>query len=728
VNAADPLVGLARAFADLLPTAPAAVPPPPPLTGEVVADLASAWAWWEETSATLEGRVVVLVDQAEQIEAIARRAARAEAERSGNETAEDYALGAGWWRLSALLALLADRADPERIDPALIERARAHRAEHPTSVVLGLHRESALERWPLDAKRPLAPMRIEPLHTGPALEAVIRRRLGDYGLVPEEGLLDQMLEEAVGLANVALEAPRPDGRAADDTPKQASVLPQLIVALGTLIEAWTETRAERGRWGRADRVLELHAFGEAARIEGAIDRLGERTWSVWTEALVEDLGVDPAGYFGARTVEQERQRRFGALMQRLVDAATAERQDLGYLRREGREAIRYAPLIEALRRHRFLTTTDESYFLLPHRSILDHWKRAKSWLAETAPRFALKAKLRRQYEAREDYPEPPRWTVDEHERLAVLASDWIGSGEGEDGALLTWLREQLVVQIDPEAIDVQSPSPLGRLPFDALAVGEPAWADQLITRVLVDDVDERIRVQLLIMCAQQGETARLVSLLGTDLQEAHARANAVHEPSGTFALLMAAENGHTEIVKALLDAGAEVNRSHHEGGFPLLIASQDGHAEIVKALIAAGADVNQIDPASGAFALLVAAEGGHTETVTALLAAGADVEAVNETNGSFALLMAAQDGYTDVVEALLAAGADVERTSKTNGNFALLMAAQGGHTETVKALLAAGADIVSVIPLSDGIGATLLDGQSTARADMTCSVCRLAQK
>ena len=35
---------------------------------------------------------------------------------------------------------------------------------------------------------------------------------------------------------------------------------------------------------------------------------------------------------------------------------------------------------------------------------------------------------------------------------------------------------------------------------------------------------------------------------------------------------------------------------------------------------------------------------------------------------------------------------------------------------------------VSVIPLSDGIGATLLDGQSTARADMTCSVCRLAQK
>jgi len=35
---------------------------------------------------------------------------------------------------------------------------------------------------------------------------------------------------------------------------------------------------------------------------------------------------------------------------------------------------------------------------------------------------------------------------------------------------------------------------------------------------------------------------------------------------------------------------------------------------------------------------------------------------------------------------------------------------------------------LSVIPLSDGIGATLLDGQSTARADMTCSVCRLAQK
>ena len=47
---------------------------------------------------------------------------------------------------------------------------------------------------------------------------------------------------------------------------------------------------------------------------------------------------------------------------------------------------------------------------------------------------------------------------------------------------------------------------------------------------------------------------------------------------------------------------------------------------------------------------------------------------------------------------------------------------------TEQALRALRAFELSVIPLSDGIGATLLDGQSTARADMTCSVCRMAQK
>ena len=57
--------------------------------------------------------------------------------------------------------------------------------------------------------------------------------------------------------------------------------------------------------------------------------------------------------------------------------------------------------------------------------------------------------------------------------------------------------------------------------------------------------------------------------------------------------MTASLKGHTEIVKALLDKGADVNAKSKDGVTALMWASQDGHTEIVKALlIDKGADVN----------------------------------------------------------------------------------------------------------------------------------------
>ena len=57
-------------------------------------------------------------------------------------------------------------------------------------------------------------------------------------------------------------------------------------------------------------------------------------------------------------------------------------------------------------------------------------------------------------------------------------------------------------------------------------------------------------------------------------------------------LIDAAWNGQTEDVKALIEAGADVNAKRKDGETVLMSAAWKGHTETVKALIEAGADLN----------------------------------------------------------------------------------------------------------------------------------------
>ena len=64
--------------------------------------------------------------------------------------------------------------------------------------------------------------------------------------------------------------------------------------------------------------------------------------------------------------------------------------------------------------------------------------------------------------------------------------------------------------------------------------------------------------------------------------------NFVHLDNGATALFVASQEGHVEIVKALLaKENVEVDYADiHEGGTALIIASQSWHVEIVQALLA----------------------------------------------------------------------------------------------------------------------------------------------
>ena len=59
--------------------------------------------------------------------------------------------------------------------------------------------------------------------------------------------------------------------------------------------------------------------------------------------------------------------------------------------------------------------------------------------------------------------------------------------------------------------------------------------------------------------------------------------------TGTFPLLQAAQQGHAEVVRLLLDKDAEPNRVNEKHGtFPLLQAAKNGHAEAGRAVAGQG--------------------------------------------------------------------------------------------------------------------------------------------
>ena len=53
--------------------------------------------------------------------------------------------------------------------------------------------------------------------------------------------------------------------------------------------------------------------------------------------------------------------------------------------------------------------------------------------------------------------------------------------------------------------------------------------------------------------------------------------------------MMASQNGHLDVVRVLLDKGAEVNAKRIDGTTALMVASQNGHREVVRELLEKGA-------------------------------------------------------------------------------------------------------------------------------------------
>ncbi|KAL6268769.1 hypothetical protein P5V15_001894 [Pogonomyrmex californicus] len=154
------------------------------------------------------------------------------------------------------------------------------------------------------------------------------------------------------------------------------------------------------------------------------------------------------------------------------------------------------------------------------------------------------------------------------------------------------------------------------------------------------------------------------------------------------ALMEASMDGHVEVARLLLDSGAQVNMPTDSFESPLTLAACGGHVDLAMLLIERGANIEEVND-EGYTPLMEAAREGHEEMVALLLSQGANINAQTEETQETALTLACCGGFLEVADFLIKAGADIELGASTP----LMEAAQEGHLDLVRYLLESAADV-----------------------------------
>jgi ankyrin repeat protein len=174
-------------------------------------------------------------------------------------------------------------------------------------------------------------------------------------------------------------------------------------------------------------------------------------------------------------------------------------------------------------------------------------------------------------------------------------------------------------------------------------------------------------------------------------------------------LQIAIRKQSTEMIKLLLDRGADVNlrivvHTLTYPETPLEAAVETGRLDLVQLLLQAGAHINGLETGHGDAVLMFAARTGQLDLVQFLLDAGAEVDgSPDRPHPETALQAAAYIGNIEVVRLLLSYSADVNIPGGRHGRrMALECAAHSGNVKITELLLLHGA--IDVVPALEQAG------------------------
>ncbi len=171
----------------------------------------------------------------------------------------------------------------------------------------------------------------------------------------------------------------------------------------------------------------------------------------------------------------------------------------------------------------------------------------------------------------------------------------------------------------------------------------------------------------------------------------------------------ATRDGDREQVRALIDAGADLDAQGDNGETPLITAIIGGHVLVASLLIDRGADI-QARNKGGFTPLHAAAYANVVEIAEKLLSRGADVKDQMNKAGVTPLSVASEEGHPGLVKVLIDHGADLE-AGERNGYTPLTRALWRGQKEVVALLQKSGANCQPVEILEEPAYSECVAGQ-----------------
>jgi ankyrin repeat protein len=168
------------------------------------------------------------------------------------------------------------------------------------------------------------------------------------------------------------------------------------------------------------------------------------------------------------------------------------------------------------------------------------------------------------------------------------------------------------------------------------------------------------------------------------------------DKSGRTLLMLACQQGDLEIVKVLVQHGANTSSATLAGKTPVSIAISAGHFPVIQFLLDNDPSLIQSTDTSGTTLLMLAAEtagicfkkGYSTSIIDYLIKKGLDINAQDKHGHTALDRLMMTSGHYEAAQVLIKNGAKIiDKVEKKHGMTTLMMAALNGHTEVVKLLM-----------------------------------------